>query len=119
MAFKPAVWYPIATALTLINLVGVGFAAEPWHATVHAVLALAFGLWAQRLRRGAGGAGESELARIAEQLDQQAVALEDAQRTLANQSTQLTELQERVDFAERLLAQVRDRAALGARDKRE
>src|SRR3989442_3622301 len=55
MTFKPAMWYPIAVVLSVINLVGVGFAAEPWHATIHAGLALAFGLWAQRLRKGPGG----------------------------------------------------------------
>jgi hypothetical protein len=38
--------------------------------------------------------------------------LEDAQATLTQQSTQLAELQERLDFAERLLAQGRDRSAL-------
>src|SRR2546427_9688636 len=60
MTFKPAVWYPIALVLTAINLAGAGFAAgttEPWHATIHAVLALGFGLWAQRLRRAPRGGG--------------------------------------------------------------
>ena len=55
MTFKPAIWYPIAVVLSVINVLGVGFAArsaEPWHAAIHAVLALAFGLWAQRLRQG-------------------------------------------------------------------
>jgi hypothetical protein len=41
-----------------------------------------------------------------------AAALEDVQNSLASQSSQLAELQERLDFAERLLAQSRDRAAL-------
>jgi uncharacterized protein YycO len=60
------------------------------------------------------GASRSELAEIKQRLEQDAAALEDAQTTLANQSTQLAELQERLDFAERLLAQARDRSALGA-----
>jgi uncharacterized protein YycO len=60
------------------------------------------------------GASRSELAQITQRLEQDAAALEDAQTTLAHQSTQLAELQERVDFAERLLAQARDRSALGA-----
>jgi uncharacterized protein YycO len=63
------------------------------------------------------GASRSELAQIKQQLEQDAAALEDAQTTLANQSTQLLELQERLDFAERLLAQARDRSALGAGEK--
>ena len=44
MTFKPAIWYPIAAALSVINVVAVGFAArsaEPWHAALHAALALA------------------------------------------------------------------------------
>jgi len=44
--------------------------------------------------------------------------LEDAENSLAQQTTQLAELQERLDFAERLLAQARDRTALGPGDKR-
>ena len=63
------------------------------------------------------GASRSALAQIKEQLEHHAVALEDAQTSLANQSTQLAELQERLDFAERLLAQARDRSALGPGDK--
>ena len=53
------------------------------------------------------GASDSELAQLKEQL-------EDTQATVAGQATQLAELQERVDFAERTLAQVRNRPALGA-----
>ncbi|MBI4421543.1 MAG: hypothetical protein HY560_12025 [Gemmatimonadetes bacterium] len=118
MTFKPALWHPIAVVLSVFNFAGFGFAvgsAEPWHATAHAVLALAFWLWAQRLRQGPGA---SELARVKQQLEQQAAALEDTRTTLADQSTQLAELQERVDFAERLLAQARDRMALGTREER-
>ncbi|HEY9015318.1 MAG TPA: hypothetical protein VIM84_09675 [Gemmatimonadales bacterium] len=61
--------------------------------------------------RGRGGS-RSELARLNEQVEHQATALEDVQNSLASQSTQLAELQERLDFAERLLTQARDRSAL-------
>ncbi len=118
MTFKSALWHPIAVGLSLVNVAGLGYAvasAEPWHAAVHGTLALAFGYWAQRLRGGPGG---SELARMKQQIEQQAATLDDTQITLANQSTELAELQERVDFAERLLVQVRDRAALGTREER-
>lgn len=59
MRFRPSIWYPIAVLLSALNLGSVWFAArpaEPWHATIHAVLAVAFGLWADRLRarRAAG-----------------------------------------------------------------
>ena len=113
MTFKPSIWYPIAVVLTVLNLIAVGFAArpaEPWHATIHAALALAFGLWARRLRPGPGESGLHELQL---QVEEYAAALEDTQNTLTNQAAQLAELHERVDFAERLLAQARDRIPLG------
>ena len=95
MTFKPAIWYPIAVVLSVINLGGVWFAArpaEPWHATAHAALALAFGLWAQRLRQHPGG---SELQDRLEALEPEVSMLRQ----------ELSEAQERLDFAERLLAQ--------------
>ncbi len=98
MTFKPATWYPIAVALSAINLVAVWFAAqpgEPWHATLHAGLAVAFGLWARRLREGpAGGALEAGL---------DALELE-----VVNLRQELNEAQDRLDFTERLLAQGSD-----------
>ena len=95
MTFKPALWQPIAVALSAINLVFVGLAAgsaEPWHAGVHAALALAFGLWAQRLRWGPGG-GELQ------------PRLEALEFEVSNLRRELSETQERLDFAERVLAQ--------------
>jgi len=50
--FKHRAWIAVAWLLSLGNLVAVWFAArpgEPWHATVHALLAVLFGLGAQRL----------------------------------------------------------------------
>ncbi len=90
----------------LVNLVSVWFAArpaEPWHATVHAGLALAFGLWAQsrirlqeaRLDTGALDTGsDGEIAALRDEAG-------DVRRELG-------ELQERLDFAERLLSQTRE-----------
>ena len=95
MTFKSAVWYPIAIVLSVINLVGAGFAvgqAETSHATIHAVLALAFGLWAQRLRRRPGGT-------------ERPVRLEGLEAEVGKLRQELTETQERLDFVERLLAQ--------------
>jgi hypothetical protein len=59
------------------------------------------------------GASRSDVVQLREQLEQHAAALEDAENSLSNQSTQLAELQERLDFTERLLAQGRDRTSLG------
>jgi hypothetical protein len=109
MTFKPAVWQPIAVLLSVLNLVAGGFAAasaEPWHVTVHATLALAFGLWAQRLswaqRLGQVSAG-GELE----------AGLEALQFELNQLRRELTETQERLDFVERLLAQGPDPHRVG------
>lgn len=99
MTFKPAVWYPIAVALSVINLIAVGLTVspdQPWHAAGHAALALAFGLWAQHLRRGPG---------VSAQLPTRLEALEGE---LTRLRQELSETQERLDFAERLLTQGRD-----------
>jgi uncharacterized protein YycO len=58
------------------------------------------------------GSSRSELSQLTDQLKDHAAALEDVQNSLASQSSQMAELQERLDFAERLLAQGRDRAVL-------
>jgi hypothetical protein len=50
--FKHRAWIPVAWLLCLGNLAAVWFAARPaeaWHATFHALLAVLFGLGAQRL----------------------------------------------------------------------
>jgi chromosome segregation ATPase len=58
------------------------------------------------------GSSRSQLNQLSDQLKDHAAALEDVQNSLASQSTQLAELHERLDFAERLLTQGRDRSAL-------
>ena len=101
MTFKPAIWYPIAIILSALNLVAVGFAAgepQPWHAGGHAALALVFGLWGQRLRGRTGG---SELQAPLEVFD----ALEALEGDMSKLRQELSEVQERLDFTERLLAQ--------------
>lgn len=67
---------------------------------------------------GGRGSSRSELAQLKEQLEHHAAALEDAETSLASQSTQLAELQERLDFVERRLTQGRDRLALGPGQER-
>ena len=95
MTFKPSTWYPVAVALSALNLVGVGFAAQPGealHVAAHAALALAFGVWAQRLSRRAD---QPELGGSPEPLELEMSRMRD----------ELNELQERLDFTERMLAQ--------------
>jgi hypothetical protein len=95
MTFKSAIWYPIAVALSVINLVALGVAIRPgesWeHAGMHAALALAFGLWAQRLRQNPGASDVGD-------------RLEGLEDQLTKVRQDLVETQERLDFAERLLA---------------
>jgi hypothetical protein len=53
MASSSRIFYRLLLVATAINLVGLPFAVlqqEPWHATLHAVLALGCGFWALRLR---------------------------------------------------------------------
>ena len=95
MTFKPAIWHPVAVVLSVVNLVGAGFAAgsaEPWHAAVHAALALAFGLGAHHLRQGPGGS-------------ERQAQLEVLEAEVSDLRRELSEAQERMDFTERLLAQ--------------
>ena len=97
MMFKSWLWRPVAAGLSAINLVGVGFAAgsaEPWHAGVHATLALAFGLAVQRLGMRQLPAGTDREAR-----------LDDIEAEVSLLRGELSETLERLDFAERLLAQ--------------
>jgi hypothetical protein len=101
MSFKHPIWYPIAVLLSAVNLVAVGFAAgesQPWHAGIHAGLALVLGLWAQRLRQRRGG---SELQAPLEVLD----TLEALETEVTKMRQELSEAQERLDFTERVLAQ--------------
>ena len=98
MTFKPALWQPISIVLSAINLVAVGFAAgaaEPYHAAAHAGLALGFGLWAQRMRRGPR---QIEGGETQDRLDALEGEVSDMRR-------ELNEAQERIDFTERVLAQ--------------
>ena len=101
MTFKPAIWFPIAVALSAINLVGVGFAVGPGeslHAATHAALALVFGLWAQRLRR-APRDGQLQASPVASE-ELEALAAE-----VSRLRQEVSEMQERLDFTERMLAQ--------------
>jgi hypothetical protein len=101
MRFKPAVWFPISIILAGVNLAAIPFAAgEPWHAMAHGVLAVAFGLWAQRLKQ-----------RRDRDLEQPAIEASGVERMevleeeLSRLRNELTETQERLDFTERMLAQ--------------
>ena len=113
MRLQPAIWFPIAVVLSLGNLVAVWFAlrtaSPPWHATIHAALALGSGLWAYRLRRRPGGSERRLAPEAVEALD----ALEALEVEASKLRQELSETQERLDFAERLLAQDPDSRRMG------
>ena len=105
MTFKAKIWQPIAVVLSALNLVSVGWAAgaaEPYHAAVHAALALGFGLWAQRLR------GRLQLR---DEPGELLAGFEELQFEVSNLRAELSETQERLDFTERVLAQPRESRA--------
>jgi len=62
----------------------------------------------------AGGAPrlQGHLDQLQHQIDDQASAVAEVQSHVAGQEAQFRELQDRVDFAERLLAQAQNRSAL-------
>jgi hypothetical protein len=101
MSCTPRLW-AIAVGLSVVNLVGAGFAlgqAEPAHAGIHVVAALAFGIWSRRLRRGPQE-GQFDEARL--ELEEQTRA----RLAIVDQlETRVSELENRLDFTERLLAE--------------
>ena len=111
MALKPTTWYPIAVALSIVNLASAGFAlgqAQPEHAAIHVALAVAFGLWARRLRPPPRPGG-TELPGGSELQDR----FEGLEGEMSKLRQELTETQERLDFVERLLARGRDARQVG------
>lgn len=109
MKFKPKIWFPIAAVLSAANVASVYIAALPgeaWHATLHGALAVAFGVWAQRLYvRLRGTAPIGDTAQIAAPVQHQLEAFNDEMDALRRE---LSETQERLDFAERMLTQARE-----------
>jgi hypothetical protein len=112
MNFKSSVWFPIAVVLSVVNLVAGGFAlgqGEPPHAGIHAALALAFGLWAQRLRQRRAGSGGGDIQERLEALEAEVSRVEALEGDVSRLRQELSEAQERLDFAERLLVKGREK----------
>jgi len=109
--FKHRAWIPVAWLLCLGNLISVWFAArpaEPWHATVHALLAVLFGLGAQRLGLVKKPTADADVVGRVQELEARLADLD----KLPDVEGRLTELEERLDFTERALVDVRTRAQL-------
>jgi hypothetical protein len=113
VASKTRFWNTVLVLLSAGNVVSVWFAAqpgEPLHATIHAALAVAFGLWAQgRMRPEVAWWRSGALGKESEG---ESVTLRDE---VGDVRRELGEVQERLDFAERLLSQTREEDRLRGR----
>ena len=111
MWFKHRAWIPVAWLFSFANIVSVWFAAmpgQPLHATVHALLAVGFGLGAQHLARRKAPAADTDLVERLRELEAQLIDID----KLPGVEGRLVELEERLDFTERALVEVRKRAQL-------
>ena len=100
MTFNPTRWYPLALVLAALNVVAAAFTDGGAHAAGHAALAAAFAIWAQRLKQRRDHALESG--------SQDAIPRDDIDELdadVAQLRRELGEMHERLDFAERMLAQ--------------
>lgn len=105
MKFRNRGWIPVAWLASAVNFVAVWFAAvpgEPMHATLHAGLATGFGLGAMYLRHRRQARLQDQ--QLQEALDQNAYF----ESTAEALQVRTQELEERLDFAERLVANRRD-----------
>ena len=99
MALNPRLWRPIATILSVANLVGAGIhigMEQVEAAAIHGLLAAGSAYWAVRLGRPRAPALENPDAEE---------RMEQMESELMQQRQELADAQERLDFAERLLAQ--------------
>ena len=105
--FKPTTKFQILFWLSALNLIFLGYALpNVLHAAGHGLLALGFGLWARRVWRDSRG-GLEEAHPEAPGSDNEA-RFADLGDDVSELRRQLSETQERLDFAERLLVQERE-----------
>jgi hypothetical protein len=109
--FRHRAWIPIAWLLSLANIVATWFAAqpaEPWHATIHALLAVLFGLGAQRLaaRQRALSHGGAELPADIIALRDELAALQHGQSEILKHVDTIAVELERVGEGQRFLTKV-------------
>ena len=100
MALRRSTWFPIAVVLSAANFIWVPLtASQPGHAAAHLMLGIVAGAWALILRRGMVHSAGFANAEAVETLFTEVNELR----------RELSDLQERLDFTERLLAR-RDEA---------
>jgi len=105
--FKPTTKFQILFWLSALNLIFLGYALpNVLHAAGHGLLALGFGLWARRVWRDSRGGLEEALPEAPGSDNEARFA--DLGDEVSELRRQLSETQERLDFAERLLVQERE-----------
>jgi len=113
MWFRHRAWIPVAWILSGLNIAATWFAAgdaQPLHAASHALLAALFALAAQRLQVRALRAVTADASTV-ERLEDLEARLADFDR-LPDVVARLAELEERLDFTERALVNVRERGQI-------
>jgi Tfp pilus assembly protein PilO len=106
MKFTSITWQRVAVVASALNLAGAGFAiagGESWHAAAHVVLAVGFGLWAQRIGQRRH---EDEIrTEVQDTLQSPLERLQSLEAEVGRMQQELYEVQERLDFTERVLTQ--------------
>lgn len=103
MTLKRTIWLSVALILTTVNVLGLGWALalqEGPHAGAHVALSVLCGWWAYRLLRPAGPSDATDAPAALDQQERFDALESDVNRL----RQELGEAQERVDFAERMLA---------------
>lgn len=104
---KPTTKFQILFWLSALNLIFLGYALpNVLHAAGHALLVVGFGLWAKRVRPRLGG--DEEEARPDTLDSGNDSRFENLGAEVSELRQQLSETQERLDFAERLLMKERE-----------
>jgi hypothetical protein len=104
---KPTTKFQILFWLSALNLIALGYALpNVLHAAGHGLLALGFGLWAKRVRPSRSLDGESAAPEAVEGDSES--RFENLDADVHELRRQLSETQERLDFAERLLMKERE-----------
>ena len=104
---KPTTKFQILFWLSALNLIALGYALpNVLHAAGHGLLALGFGIWARRVRRDVEPRTDTAVAELPADTEARMDDLGDEVNDLRRQ---LSETQERLDFAERMLLQERER----------
>ena len=105
MYFNPAIWKPIAIVLSVLNVGGLIMAlsaGEPAHAMGHVVVGVGLAFWVRRLGERAREETGASISGTEHQSQ-----LEGLESEVDQLRRELTETQERLDFAERMMAKRR------------